>query len=177
MGLMKQRVEGMEKAMRKGSTGDPSTSTQGPSLMSLESFSDLPEELGAFPPSEEVIVNLVDVYFRLLQDSFFNFLHEGLFTNLLQEQRIPKALLYAVCAASARSSGIFFTNDRFQDPDSENTLDLALQFVNEANKAMISEGPSLELVQAHLLLSIANYALGNGRKSWHELGNQYILLL
>jgi len=75
--------------------------------MSLETFSELPEELRAFPPSEEVIVNLVDVYFRLLQDSFFNFLHEGLFTNQLQEQRIPKPLLYAMCAVSARSFDAF----------------------------------------------------------------------
>ena len=165
----------MEKAMRKGSTSDPSTSTQDPSSMSLETFSELPEALGAFPPSDEVIVNLVDVYFRLLQNSFFNFLHEGLFTNQLQEQRIPKPLLYAMCAASAKSSRIFSTNARFQDPDSENGQDLARQFLAEANRAIISEGPSLELVQTHLLLSIANYSLGNGRKSWHELGNPFSL--
>src|SRR5271156_3881262 len=149
-----QRVEGMEKAMRKGSTGEPSTSTQDPLSMSLETFSDLPEELEPFIQSEEVIVNLVDTYFRLVQDSFFNFLHEGLFTNQLQEQRVPKPLLYAMCAASARSLDIFSTNDRFQGPESENGQDLARQFVAEATKAMISEGPSLELVQTHLLLSI-----------------------
>ena len=62
------------------------------------------------------------------------------------------------------------TNDRFQDPESEDGQDLASRFLAEANKAILSEGPSLELVQAHLLLSIANYSLGNGRKSWHELG-------
>jgi hypothetical protein len=97
----------MEKAMRKGPTGEPSSGSD-PSTMSFDSFSELPEELGIFPPSEEVVVNLVDVYFRLLQDSFFNFLHEGLFTNQLQEQRVPKALLYAVCAASARSLELFY---------------------------------------------------------------------
>ena len=94
----------MEKAMRKGSTTESSASTLDPSSMSLETFSELPDDLRVFPPSEEVIVNLVDVYFRLLQDSFFNFLHEGLFTNQLQEQRVPKSLLYAMCAVSARSS-------------------------------------------------------------------------
>ncbi len=63
----------MEKAMRKGSEGQASTTSYDPSNMSLESYLDLPEELSISPPSNKVVVNLVEVYFRLLQDSFFNF--------------------------------------------------------------------------------------------------------
>ena len=88
--------------MRKGSEGQASTTSYDPSNMSLESFLDLPEELSTSPPSNKVVVNLVEVYFRLLQDSFFNFLHEGLFMTRMQEQILPKSLIYAVCAASAR---------------------------------------------------------------------------
>ena len=63
----------MEQAMQKGPAAEESTFFQDSSSMSFESFSDIPEELGIFPPSEEVIVNLVDIYFRLLQDIFHLF--------------------------------------------------------------------------------------------------------
>ena len=88
--------------MRKASEGQTSTSGQDPSTVPFESFLNLPEELSVSPPSDEVVVNLVEVYFRLLRDSFFNFLHEGLFMARMQEQILPKSLIYAVCAASAR---------------------------------------------------------------------------
>jgi hypothetical protein len=39
---------------------------------------------------------------------------------------------------------------------------------------MITDDPSLDLVQAHLLLSIANYGIGNGRKCWRELGTALV---
>jgi hypothetical protein len=92
----------MEKTLRKGSETQPSSNSQDPSSMSLDPFFDFPEEFTIPPPSDEVVVNLVDVYFRILQDSFFNFLHEGMFITRMQEQTIPKSLLYAVCAASSR---------------------------------------------------------------------------
>jgi hypothetical protein len=88
-------VEGMEKAMRKGS--DPG----GSSSAAADPFFELPEELTSLP-SDEVVGTLVDVYFRLLQDSFFSFLHEGLFKSRMRENTLPKSLIYAVCAASAR---------------------------------------------------------------------------
>ena len=89
----------MEKAMRRGSNTD---STQDQSSMLFESFGDISEELDAFPPSVDSIATLVDVYFRLLGDSFFNFLHEGLFTSRMRQNTLPQSLLYAVCATSAR---------------------------------------------------------------------------
>ena len=92
----------MEKAIRKTSGSQASTASYGRSNMSLESFTDLPEELSISPPSNEVVVNLVKVYFGLLRDSFFDFLHEGLFMTRMQEQILPKSLIYAVRAASAR---------------------------------------------------------------------------
>jgi hypothetical protein len=92
----------MEKAIRKGS-GAQSSSTTSQNPLSLESIFGLPEDLNVFLPSDEVIVNLVGVYFQLLQDSFFNFLHKETFTSRMQEQTLPKSLLYAVCATSARS--------------------------------------------------------------------------
>jgi hypothetical protein len=93
----------MEKAMRKGSESDtrPSTSQQLSSIFS-EASNDLPDELSSFPPSESIIESLVDVYFRHLADSFFSFLHQNSFIKRMQEHTIPKPLLYAVCAVSAR---------------------------------------------------------------------------
>jgi hypothetical protein len=92
----------MEKAMRRGSEGETSMVSQDLSSMSFDEFSDLPDELGLFPPSEDVIVTLVDVYFRLIGESFFNFLHEGLFRARMQQNALPTSLLYALCATSAR---------------------------------------------------------------------------
>ena len=97
----------MEKAMRKDPESNaPSTSQQLSSVFS-EIGNDFPEELGAFPPSKSVIEGLIDVYFRLLGDSFFSFLHESLFIKKMQENTISEALLYAVCAVGARSFSPF----------------------------------------------------------------------
>jgi len=96
--------------MRKGPESDAPTTSQQLSSMLSESSDDLPEELSGFPPSEAIMQDLVDVYFRLLGDSFFSFLHQGLFTRKMQEGTISKALLYAVCAVSARSSFHFIVD-------------------------------------------------------------------
>jgi len=69
----------------------------------LDPMFELPEEWSISLPLDEVVGNLVDAYFRLLQDSFFRFLHEGLFKSRMRENMLPKSLIYAVCAASARS--------------------------------------------------------------------------
>jgi hypothetical protein len=92
----------MEQAIRKGSKRQTSTSGRDTYTASFESFYDLPEELSASPLSDEVVVNLVEVYFPILRDLFFNFLHQGLFITQMQEQILPKPLIYAVCAANAR---------------------------------------------------------------------------
>jgi hypothetical protein len=97
-----QRVEGMEKAIQRGSDNDPSRPGEDTLSMSFEAFSSLPEELSSFPPSDAAIFDLVNVYFRLLGDSFFMFLHEKTFMTRMNENSLPKSLLYAVCAVSAK---------------------------------------------------------------------------
>lgn len=67
-----------------------------------DTSNNLPEELFLFPPSDSMVEHLVDIYFCLLSDSFFSFLHEGMFLKRMQEKTISKAILYAVCAVSAR---------------------------------------------------------------------------
>jgi hypothetical protein len=94
----------MEKAIRQGSDSDPSHPSQDAFSMSFKTSSMLPEELSSFPPSDVALVNLVNVYFRLLGDSFFPFLHENTFKTRMNENTIPKSLLYAVCAVSVRLS-------------------------------------------------------------------------
>jgi hypothetical protein len=60
---------------------------------------------------------------------------------------------------------------RFQDPDSEDGYALTLQFIREAGKGISSaDEPTLEIVQTHLLLSIAHYGIGNGKESSRSLG-------
>jgi hypothetical protein len=112
-----QRVEGMEKAIRRGSDNDPSRPSEDIFSTSFEALSSLPKELSSFPPSDVAIVDLVNVYFRLLGDSFFTFLHEKTFTTRMNENSLPRSLLYAVCAVSAKLicyisllSDIDFTN-------------------------------------------------------------------
>lgn len=50
--------------------------------------------------------------------------------------------------------------------------DLAERFIDEANKNLPEQETSLEVVQTHILLSIANYGIGDGRACWHGLGNE-----
>jgi hypothetical protein len=60
---------------------------------------------------------------------------------------------------------------RFQDPESEDGYTLALQFIREGGKGISSaDEPTLEIVQTHLLLSIAHYGIGNGKESSRSLG-------
>jgi hypothetical protein len=160
----------MEKAMRKGpETETPSTSHQLSSMFS-ETSNDLPDELSAFPPSEAIIESLVDVYFRLLGDSFFSFLHQDLFMKRMQEKTISQALLYAVCAVSARFFQLLKFNYSHEAGSSKNGEILARQFIEETAQLLRDEETSLEAVQTRLLLSIANYAIGDGRNCWHGLG-------
>ena len=105
-----QRVEGMEKAMRTGSAAGTSAAQS-----TGDPFLELPDELSIFPPSDEVVNDLVDVYFRFLQDSVFNFLHEGVFKSRMQETTLPQCLIYAVCAASVRFiASITLSNSHYQ---------------------------------------------------------------
>ena len=92
----------MEKVMRTGPESNMPSTSQQLSSMVTDASNGLPEELTVYPPSDSMIENLVDVYFRSLSDSFFSFLHERLFLKRMQEKTIPKAILYAVCAVSAR---------------------------------------------------------------------------
>ena len=92
----------MERAMRKGPESSRSSTSQQLSSTVSDTSNNLPDELFLFPPSETMVEDLVDVYFRLLSDSFFAFLHEGVFLKRMQEKTISKAILYAVCAVSAR---------------------------------------------------------------------------
>jgi hypothetical protein len=88
--------------MRKGPNVEITTPQASTRAMSLDSLPELPEELRRFPPPDEVQLNLIDIYFRYLGHWSVGFLHEGIFRKRLQEQTIPKHLLYAVCAASAK---------------------------------------------------------------------------
>lgn len=166
----KQRVEGMEKAMRKGPESDAPTTSQQLSSMLSEPGNDLPEELSAFPPSDAIMEDLVDVYFRLLGDSFFSFLHHGLFTRKMQENTISKALLYAVCAVSARWFSLYCRLIVSHEAGWKSGEALARQLIEEATSLLRDQETSLEMVQARILLSIANYGIGDGRNCWHGLG-------
>jgi hypothetical protein len=130
----RQRVEGMEKAIRRGSDNDPSRPSEDALSTSFEAFSSLPEELSSFPPSDVAIFDLVNVYFRLLGDSFFMFLHEKTFTTRMNENSLPRSLLYAVCAVSAKFiccisllSDIDFTNHRQNSVNNEQCNSLTKQ--------------------------------------------------
>jgi hypothetical protein len=69
-----------------------------------------------------------------------------------------------------RNFALFLANLRYQDPESEGGHTLTIQFINEATNAIISDNPTLELVQTHLLLSMAHFGIGDGRSCWRELG-------
>jgi len=93
----------MEQAMRKGSTIE--TSPIQPSSKRSQFAArqtDLPDELQNYPPMDEYMLNLVDVYFRNMGDWSLTFMHEGMFRTKMREQTLPKHLLYAVCAASLK---------------------------------------------------------------------------
>jgi hypothetical protein len=92
----------MEKAIRKGSTVGTTAPGENNYSSMLDSLSTLPDELRDFPPSEEFMLSMVEVYFRNSGNWSLSFTHEGLFRARLQEQKVSKHLLYAVCAASLR---------------------------------------------------------------------------
>jgi len=86
--------------MKKGGGSEPMLTSEEMSSLSLDTLADLPEEVGVL--SDELIGNLVALFFRLLNDTFFSFLQEQVFLDRYHQKTLPKCLLYAVCAASAR---------------------------------------------------------------------------
>jgi hypothetical protein len=66
----------------------------------------------------------------------------------------------------------FLVMGRFQDPESEDGYILTLQLIREADNGISSaDEPTLEIVQTYLLLSIAQYGIGNGKYSSRSLGS------
>lgn len=64
---------------------------------------------------------------------------------------------------------------RYQSLDTQSELNEVRRFIQSARKELLSDDASLEIIQTHLLLSIANYSIGDGRDSWRELGTAILL--
>jgi Fungal specific transcription factor domain len=66
---------------------------------------------------------------------------------------------------------------RHQPSVTEPEDDTVKQYILRAKSEISSDESSLELVQTHLLLSIAHYSIGDGRNCWRELGTSILLAL
>lgn len=79
-------------------------------------------------------------------------------------------MLFVLRAQGLRDKGVLVMG-RFQDPESEDGYTPTLQFIREAGKGISSaDEPTLEVVQTHLLVSMAHYGIGNGKDASRSLG-------
>ncbi|CZR68016.1 uncharacterized protein PAC_17915 [Phialocephala subalpina] len=98
-------------------------------------------------PPKSVLVELVDLYFRLIHDGPHTLFHEPTFLSNLSSKSVPISLLLAVIALSAR----FSTNECFQDDPGRYARTYARAALELLQKELIR--PSLESIQGYILIS------------------------
>ncbi|KAK1659941.1 fungal-specific transcription factor domain-containing protein [Colletotrichum godetiae] len=121
---------------------------------------------GSFGTNNEFpsIINaegLVDTYFTHFHQNPYRILDEEVTRQKLRNNKMPKSLLYAICAVSTR-----FSEQPSRGPSSHVSAET---YASWALKHMDIGDTTIENCQALLLLVTAFAAMGNGRKAYSVL--------
>ncbi|KAL7270442.1 hypothetical protein RUND412_006856 [Rhizina undulata] len=121
------------------------------------------EGRGDGAPDKGMVERLLEVYFRRINGKPYSILHEGSFRRELEAGRIPGHLVNAVCAVSVRYA--------HHNLGARPALEYSEEFAALARSQVDSDEPTLENLQTMLLLSLAFYAMGHGKKCFMQLGS------
>ncbi|EWC44776.1 hypothetical protein DRE_06414 [Drechslerella stenobrocha 248] len=145
------------------------TAKDGPGLSHGEEavyFEQEVSELAPTPISLDMDANfvphLVDVYFGRVNKKPYSYIHEKTFRGRVQDGSLPQHLLNAICATSIR----------YTLPPKEKTLtEWTERFASLARNQVDADEPSIDNLLTLILLSDVYFALGQGKKSFMQLGS------
>lgn len=106
---------------------------------------------------------IVDVYFTKIHGKPYTVLEETSFRQLNQLKQLPTCLVFAVSAVTMRYARSL-THQQV-------ARSIAEQYANQARVLVDVDEPSIESLQTLLLLSMAYYAAGKGKKAYTTLYN------
>ncbi|KZL64655.1 fungal specific transcription factor [Colletotrichum tofieldiae] len=112
-----------------------------------------------FPP----VINgegLVDIYFTYFHRNPYEILNEESTKHKLSNNRLPKSVLYAVCAVATR-----YSKQPGKGPSSHVSAET---YISWAQKEIEMADNSVDICQALLLLVTAFVAMGDGRKAYTQ---------
>ncbi|TGZ77297.1 hypothetical protein EX30DRAFT_398625, partial [Ascodesmis nigricans] len=110
-----------------------------------------------------LVPRLVDVFFSRINGKPYNFFHEPSFRASFSAGTLPAGVINAVCAAAVR----YIPAEELEDNTPQQ---YAESFANTARAQVDADEPTLENLQAMLILSMTFYAMGYGRKAWMQMG-------
>ncbi|KAN0091869.1 Fungal specific transcription factor domain containing protein [Hyaloscypha variabilis] len=119
-------------------------------------------------PPQEVLHDLIDVYFARVQNQPYSFFHERSFREKLALNSLPEFLIFAVLASALR----FSSNPYYGESQSE-AIKL---YASESWKLIVSvwfgpeSDPDIHICQAMTLLSIIDFTAGRPHPGWLKIG-------
>ena len=108
---------------------------------------------------------LIDIYFSRFHDKPFHIFDESTFRQRLQLNQLPNYLLHALYAVAARCAP---HPDGFQA-----AAKLSEQYSAQARREIDTDEPSVDALQALILLVTAFTAQGKGKKAYMLLSTGY----
>ena len=128
--------------------------------------------------SEECSGALIDTFFLRVHDRPFHVLDEFTTREMYKNHRLPPCLRMAICSLAVRYVSLCqFPEFRAKRSsfmnhggDYSTAVRLSEDYATEAREAMDVDEPSIEGLQTLLLVRIAFFAAGKGKKSYMLLG-------
>ncbi|CAG8582267.1 13409_t:CDS:2 [Acaulospora morrowiae] len=115
-------------------------------------------------PTNDIVEHLTSCFFRSLDDQFPMF-HQATFKRQLRQEKVPPFLILSMCAVSARFSDHPMIKTYPPYLSGEGFANLATQRITSAFDA-----PSVENVQALILLTMHTFGSQKGPRSWMYIG-------
>lgn len=121
-------------------------------------------------PPRSVLLKLVDIYFTHVNNQAYGFLHRPTFLRQVEEGSVSDGLLYAICAISARFSAAHAVNHK--SINEQPAYSVGEPYAVEARKLALRDfdRPTVQNVQALLLLALHDFGGRKGHKAWMFAG-------
>ncbi|XHG09050.1 hypothetical protein AWENTII_012129 [Aspergillus wentii] len=170
-----QRISTIESRLAElsGQTGRRSASDSS----SLEDFSSndtafrrrpsVENTYNAFPPSP-VLQSLIDTYFLRVHNQPYSYFQESLFRQRLDNNLLPRCLVFAVLASAVRFSTHEYFNGRTHEASETYARESWLAVL--ADHLTVEDSMNVHVVQAVNLLAIVDYTAGRVSSGWLKIG-------
>ncbi|KAH8680352.1 fungal-specific transcription factor domain-containing protein [Ilyonectria robusta] len=146
-----QRLSTIEAALSRLSQGNAELQTQ----------------LDRIPPPH-VLRSLLDTYFSRVHNRPYSFFHQASFEQRLENEIVPKCLLFAMLALAVRFSDAPYFAGRIHDAAAAYSRQSWLCVIED--HLSVDENLDLSVIQTVALLAIVDYTAGRTSSGWLRLG-------